>query len=95
MEVAQLSGGLPSFTTVAVAITGISGAIMTGSLLKWLRITDPVVEGFALGVSSHAIGTARALQKNEVAGAFAALGMGLNGVITAILVPLLLALSLF
>jgi predicted murein hydrolase (TIGR00659 family) len=95
MEVAQLSGGLPSFTTVAVAITGISGAIMAGSLLKWLRITDPVVEGFALGVSAHAIGTARALQKNEVAGAFAALGMGLNGVITAILVPLLLALSLF
>jgi predicted murein hydrolase (TIGR00659 family) len=95
MEVAQLSGGLPSFTTVAVAITGISGAIMGGTLLKWLRITDPVVDGFALGLSAHAIGTARALQQNEVAGAFAALGMGLNGVITAILVPLLLALSLF
>lgn len=92
MEVSELTGGLPSFTTVAVAITGISGAIMAGSLLKLLRISDPSVEGFALGLSAHAIGTARALQRNEMAGAFAALAMGLNGVATAILIPALLAL---
>jgi predicted murein hydrolase (TIGR00659 family) len=92
MEVAQLTGGLPSFTTVAVAITGITGAVMAGSLLKLFRINDPAVEGFSLGLCAHAIGTARAFQRNETAGAFAALAMSLNGIVTAVLVPLVLAL---
>lgn len=91
MEVTALSGGSPSLTTVAVAITGIAGAIMAGWLLTLLRLNDPRVEGFALGLSAHAIGTARAFQSSDTAGAFAALGMGLNGVVTAILVPLLLS----
>ena len=91
MEVAGLSGGSPSLTTIAVAITGIAGAIMAGWLLKLLRLQDPEVEGFALGLGAHAIGTARAFQANETAGAFAALGMGLNGIATAVLVPLILA----
>ncbi len=92
MEVAQLTGGLPSLTTVAVAITGITGAIMAGSLLRIFRISDPAVEGFALGLCAHAIGTARAFQRNETAGAFAALAMSLNGIVTAVLVPVVLVL---
>src|SRR5690606_23440129 len=92
MEVAALSGGLPSLTTVAVAITGIAGAMMAGALLSMMRIKDPAVQGFSLGLSAHAIGVARALQGGESAGAFAALGMGLNGIATAVLVPLILAL---
>lgn len=92
MEVARVTGGLPSFATVAVAIAGISGAIMTGSLLAWLRIDDPVVKGFSLGLSAHAIGTARAFQYGEREGAASALAMSLNGIATAILVPVLLAL---
>ncbi|HEY9279323.1 MAG TPA: LrgB family protein [Eoetvoesiella sp.] len=92
MEVAQLTGGLPSFTTVAVAITGISGTIMVGGLLRLFRVNDPAIEGFALGLSAHAIGTARAFQRNETAGAFAALAMSLNGIATAVLVPVLLVL---
>ncbi len=92
MEVAGLSGGSPSLTTIAVAVTGIAGAIMAGWLLRLLRVNDPEVEGFALGLSAHAIGTARAFQANETVGAFAALGMGLNGIATAVLVPLILAM---
>lgn len=92
MEVAGLNGGSPSLTTIAVAITGIAGAILAGTLLQWLRIKDPMVSGFSLGLSAHAIGVARAFQINETAGAFAALGMGLNGIATAILLPLMLAL---
>ncbi|AEC19493.1 putative transmembrane protein [Pusillimonas sp. T7-7] len=92
MEVAAISGGLPSLTTVAVAITGISGAMMTGQLLRLLKVRDPATQGFALGLSAHAIGVARAFQVNETAGAFAALGMGLNGIATAVLVPVLLSL---
>jgi len=96
MEVAAISGGLPSLTTVAVAITGISGAMICGLLLRLLNVHDPATRGFALGLSAHAIGVARSFQINETAGAFAALGMGLNGIATAVLMPLLLSwLALF
>lgn len=93
MAVAERVGGLPSLTAVAVALTGISGAIMARGLLNLLRIQDPAVRGFAVGITAHAIGTARAIQVNETAGAFAALAMGLNGVATALLLPLLLKLT--
>lgn len=92
MGVAERIGGLPSLAAVAVAVTGISGAIMARSVFNLLKIQDPAVRGFAVGVASHAIGTARALQVHEQAGAFSALAMALNGIATALLVPLLLAL---
>ena len=96
MEVGDLMGGLPSFTAIAVAATGIAGAVLAGGLFKLLRIGDPAIEGFALGLTAHAIGTARALKDSQTSGAFAALGMGLNGVATAIFVPAALAvLDLF
>lgn len=90
MEVALLTGGLPSFTTVAVGITGIAGAILTGPLLRLLNISDPVVHGFTKGLSAHAIGTAKAIQVGETNGAFSALGLCLNGIATALAVPLVL-----
>jgi predicted murein hydrolase (TIGR00659 family) len=92
MGVAEKIGGLPSLAAVAVAVTGISGAIMARSLLNALRIDDPAVRGFAVGITAHAIGTARALQVHETAGAFSALAMGLNGIATALLAPLLVRL---
>tara|TARA_R100000306_G_scaffold62580_1_gene74332 strand:+ start:37063 stop:37800 length:738 start_codon:yes stop_codon:yes gene_type:complete len=96
MEVAELTGGIASLTTVACAITGISGAILTGGLLRFMKITDPVAHGFAMGLSAHAIGTGRAFQVDETTGAFSALGLSLNGVATALMVPLVLAvLGLF
>lgn len=88
LPVAERMGGLPSLAAVAVAITGIAGAIVAGPLLRLLRIHDPAVRGFAIGLTAHAIGTARELQVHPTAGAFAALAMGLNGVATAVLVPL-------
>lgn len=92
MAVAEQIGGLPSLAAVAVALTGVAGAVMARSLLNLFRIEDPAVRGFAVGVSAHGIGTARAIQVNETAGAFSALAMGLNGVLTALLLPLLLKL---
>ncbi len=92
MGVAEKIGGVPSLAAVAVAITGISGAMMARSLLNLLRIDDWAVRGFAVGITSHAIGTARALQANETAGAFSALAMGLNGIATALLLPMLMPL---
>lgn len=92
MGVAERIGGLPALTAVLVIITGILGAVGARTLYGWLRITDPAVRGFAIGIASHGIGTARAFQVSEQAGAFAALAMGLNGLLTAVLVPLLLPL---
>lgn len=92
MGVAEKIGGLPSLTAVLVVMTGVIGAVMARSLLHLLRIKDDdhATFGFAVGVAAHGIGTARAFQLSETAGAFAALAMGLNGVATALLLPLIL-----
>lgn len=92
MGIAEKMGGIPSLTAVLVIMTGVSGAMMAKYVLDALRITDHGVRGFAVGVAAHGIGTARAFQVSEQAGAFAGLGMGLNGMATALLMPLLLAL---
>src|SRR5690554_852858 len=81
-------GGLPSLTSALVVLTGSAGAILTQAVLVRLRIIDPQVTGFTLGVVAHGTGTARAMQYSLEAGAFASLGMGLAGLVTAILLPL-------
>ncbi|CAG9177076.1 LrgB family protein [Cupriavidus respiraculi] len=91
MGVAEKIGGLPSLTAVLVMGTGIIGAVSATKILNLLGMRDYSVRGFATGVAAHGIGTARAFQVSEEAGAFAALGMGLNGVVTAVLVPVLAA----
>lgn len=90
MSLAEQIGGVPALAAMAVAVTGIGGAIMARPLLNLLRIDDPAVRGFAVGIAAHAAGTARALQVGSVNGAFAALALALNGVATALLIPLLL-----
>lgn len=90
MGVAERIGGIPSLTAVLVITTGILGAVGARSLFDALDLKDPAIRGFAIGVASHGIGTARAFQVSEQAGAFAALAMGLNGLLTALLLPVLL-----
>ncbi|MFY7778524.1 MAG: LrgB family protein, partial [Elstera sp.] len=80
---------LPSLTAVLVMLTGITGAVLATYLLNALRIKDWRARGFAIGVAAHGIGTARALQVNEVAGAFSGLAMGINALASAVLLPLL------
>ncbi len=90
MGIAESLGGLPSLTAVLVIITGIFGAVTAKYVYQVLRIEDHAVRGFAIGIASHGIGTARAFQVSEQAGAFAALAMGLNALVTALLLPLVL-----
>ena len=90
MAVAEQIGGVPSLAALAVAVTGIGGAIMATPLLNLLGFRDPAVRGFAVGITAHAIGTARAMQVGTVNGAFAALALALNGLATALAIPLLL-----
>jgi len=85
--IAEGIGGSTTLTAVMVLMTGITGAILATPLLNLLRVKDWRARGFAVGVASHGIGTARAFQVNETAGAFAGIGMGLNAILTAVLVP--------
>ncbi len=87
MGIAERIGGHPSLAAVMVIATGILGAITAQTLFRWLNIKDEAVGGFALGVAAHGIGTARAFQVSNTMGAFAALGMGLNGLLTAVALP--------
>lgn len=85
MDLAKNLGGLPSLAAVLVILTGITGAIIVTPLMNLLGITNFAARGFAVGVASHGIGTARALQVNQTAGAFSGIGMALNGAFTALL----------
>jgi predicted murein hydrolase (TIGR00659 family) len=90
MGISGRLGGDPALTAVLVILTGIIGAIAVTPLMNGLRITDKRARGFAAGLAAHGIGTARAFQVDPLAGAFAGIAMGLNALLTAILVPLLL-----
>jgi predicted murein hydrolase (TIGR00659 family) len=92
MGIAEKLGGLPSLTAALVVSTGILGAVLARGTLNLLGIRDHAVRGFAVGVAAHGIGTARAFQVSETMGAFAGLAMGLNGLVSAFLFPLLAVL---
>jgi len=89
MGVAEQLGGIPSVAACAVILTGIAGAALLKPLKKWFPKFDDVTLGFATGLAAHGIGTARALQLSETAGAFAGLAMGLNGLLTSLLAPII------
>ena len=88
MGVSERIGGAPALTAVMVLVTGVLGAMVATPLLNLMRIRDWRARGFAVGVAAHGIGTARAFQVNETAGAFSGIGMGLNAILTAVLAPL-------
>ena len=89
---AEQSGGIGPLAAALAILTGVAGAAFGPRLLDLLRVRDPAARGFALGVSSHGIGTARALQEGDEQGAFAGLGLGLGALTTSIVLPLLLLL---
>ena len=92
--IAEQLGGLPTLTAALVILTGIIGAVIVTPLMRLMRIRDWRARGFAVGVAAHGIGTARAFQVNDTAGAFAGIGMGLNALLTAILAPYVVSLML-
>jgi predicted murein hydrolase (TIGR00659 family) len=89
MGIAEKLGGLPSLTAVLVIVTGILGAMLGPKVLDATGVVDWRARGLAIGTASHGIGTARALQVNETAGAFSGLAMGLNALATALLLPII------
>ena len=92
MGISEIIGGLPALTAVVVVLTGITGAVTGDWVLDRLHIRDEKARGMALGTASHGIGTAHAMQKSLVAGAFAAMAMAMNGLLTALLLPAIIGL---
>ncbi len=89
MAISSRLGGDAALTAVLVILTGITGAVAVTPLMNLLGIKDMRARGFAAGVAAHGIGTARAFQVDPLAGTFAGIAMGLNALLTAVLVPLL------
>jgi putative effector of murein hydrolase len=93
MGVAEKIGGIPALAAVFVVLTGMMGAIGGTYLFALLRIPRTprgmMVRGFAMGTAAHGIGAARAMQVNAEAGAYAGLAMGMQSLLAALLIPLL------
>lgn len=88
VDVAAELGGIPALTTAVIVLTGIMGNLMAVSLCRLLRITNPIAKGIAIGTSSHAIGTSKALEMGQIEGAMSSLSIAVAGVLTAILCPM-------
>ena len=88
MLVAEQAGGIAALAAVFVMITAVMAAVFGPWLLRVSGVRSPAAWGLAMGICAHAIGTALAMEKSEEAGAFAALGMSLMGITTAVLLPL-------
>jgi len=81
--IAENTGGLPELAPAIVISTAIVGACMGPSVCRMLGVDDDRAVGLALGIAAHAIGTARAFQISETAGAYATVGLILNAMLTA------------
>ncbi len=90
MEISNMLGGNPSLTVIFVFATGIGGYIVGEKLLGIFKIKNSIAKGIAMGTASHAVGTAKAIDMGEVEGAMSSLAIGVTGVITVILVPIIL-----
>lgn len=86
--IAERAGGVTSLTAVVVIITGVLGSLVAPVLLRKLGVSDAIAKGLAIGSSAHGLGTARAMELGAVEGAISGLAIGLVGVITTLLVPL-------
>ena len=85
MAISQNIGGIPSVSVAAVVLTGILGAVFAPLLIKLFHVTHPIAQGVAIGTSSHAVGTSKAIVLGEVQGAMSGVSIGLAGVVTVIL----------
>lgn len=89
IEVANQIGGNPQITVMAIIITGILGAVIGPWICDTAKIKDPVAVGTAMGTAAHAVGTSKALELGIVQGAMSSLSIGIAGLLTVFLAPLL------
>lgn len=92
VELSMELGGIPQITLAAILISGITGVVLGPIIFKIFKIDDPVAKGVAFGTAAHALGTARALEDGEIEGGMSGLSIGIAGVVTVLIAPILLSL---
>lgn len=92
MEVTKTLGGIPSLTAAVVVCVGLLGAVLGFKTMKIMHIDSPIAQGLSMGTAAHAVGTSTAMDINRKCGAYASLGLTINGIFTAILTPTILRL---
>lgn len=92
MEVAQSLDGIPSLTAAVVVCVGLLGGMLGFKAMHLTHIGSPMAQGLSMGTAAHAVGTSAAMEVSRKYGAFASLGLTLNGIFTALLTPTILRL---
>ena len=85
VSIAEPAGGVVPITVVAVIGTGILGSMIAPLLMRIFKVTEPMAAGLAIGASSHAVGTSKAVELGEVEGAMSGLAIGVCGIITVLI----------
>lgn len=88
MGVSEEAGGIVTLTVMSIIITGVIGNIAGEGILRRFHISHPVAKGLAMGTSSHAVGTVKALEMGEIEGAMSSLSIAVAGLMTVIAVPI-------
>lgn len=94
IEITNSLGGISSITILSIVLTGIVGSVLGPSICKIFKIKNEIAIGLAIGTSSHAVGTSKALELGEVEGAMSSLSIGIAGLMTVFLAPLLYNISI-
>ena len=92
MEVSAATGGIPSLSAAVVILVGLFGAVLGFKVMNFGHVKSPIAQGLSMGTASHAIGTSAAMDISKKYGAYASLGLTLNGIFTALLTPTVLRL---
>lgn len=90
MALSEMMGGIGGIAAVAVLIAGLMGNVLAPSLVKLLKLNDHSEQGIAIGTTSHALGTAKALEMGEDIGAISSVSLSFSAIITTIIVMVFL-----
>jgi predicted murein hydrolase (TIGR00659 family) len=85
IAISENIGGVPAVAVAAVVLTGILGAVFAPVLIKLFHVTNPIAVGVAIGTSSHAVGTSKAIELGETEGAMSGIAIGMSGIVTVII----------
>lgn len=91
MAIALRIGGIPALSALVAISTGVIGGVIGPRLLRSVGVSSRLATGLSLGAAAHGLGTARATEEGDVEGAASGMAMGLNGIVTALLAPVIIA----
>jgi len=95
ISIVEKIGGVAPLTAAIVVLTGCLGAVCGPEFCRRIGVTSPIATGLAMGTAAHGIGTARMFEVDRLAGAVAGLAIGLNGLMTTFLLPIIMAITAY